>query len=192
MAGLRTRGAAVVVVGMLVACRESAAPSKPDASADASASADADANADANADASADAEVSADASASADATTTASGDAGAKDGGAGRVVRIDETGDGKTFDVADGTKIVLHLSASPTSGFDWSVIKAPKALGTPEMGYVAPAGDAMGAPGKRRITWIVKGALPAGESAVELGYRRGFEQGTPPLKTFRFKVRGTK
>ena len=56
------------------------------------------------------------------------------------------------------------------------------------MGYVA-GGEQPGAPGKRRITWSLKSALPAGDQAVELGYARSFEKGVAPFKTFRFKVR---
>jgi predicted secreted protein len=104
-------------------------------------------------------------------------------------VNLDEGSDGKTIDLGVGQSVVLMLAASPTSGFDWSVTKAPAALGAPAMGYLPPPGDGMGAPGKRRITWTVKSALPAGEQTVELAYRRGFEQGVPALKTFRFKVR---
>jgi predicted secreted protein len=118
--------------------------------------------------------------------TAAGDDAGAKKPGR---LSLDESSDGKTFDVAPGQTIVVMLSASPTSGFDWAVIKAPPALGAPDLGFVS-GGDAMGAVGKRRLTFTVKTALPAGEHAVELGYRRSFEQGVPPFKTFKFKVRG--
>ena len=48
------------------------------------------------------------------------------------------------------------LTASPTSGFDWAVVKAPPALAAPEMGFVQGGGDAMGASGKRRLTFVLK------------------------------------
>ncbi len=130
-------------------------------------------------------------------TVTVNGDAAADAGAAARdsststtttakTVTVDETSEGKTVDVAKGQSIVLMLNASPTSGFDWAVKKAPAALGTPTMGFVS-GGDQMGASGKRRIVWTVKDALPAGEHAVELGYARSFEPGVAPFKTFRFK-----
>ncbi|HSO38886.1 MAG TPA: protease inhibitor I42 family protein, partial [Labilithrix sp.] len=118
-------------------------------------------------------------------TTSPSGDGGVK------TVNLDESGDGKTVEVGKGAAIVLMLAASPTSGFDWAVTKAPAALGAPTMGFVA-GGDQMGASGKRRIVWTLKDALPAGEHAVELGYARSFEKGVAPFKTFRFKVRAAK
>ena len=68
------------------------------------------------------------------------------------------------------------------------MLKAPAALGTPEMGYVS-SGNQPGAPGKRHLTWTLKTALPAGLHGVELGYARSFEKGVPPFKTYRFKVR---
>ncbi|HSO34335.1 MAG TPA: protease inhibitor I42 family protein [Labilithrix sp.] len=118
-------------------------------------------------------------------TTSPSGDGGVK------TVNLDESGDGKTVEVGKGGTIVLMLAASPTSGFDWAVTKAPAALGAPTMGFVA-GGDQLGASGKRRIAWTLKDALPAGEHAVELGYARSFEKGVAPFKTFRFKVRAAK
>ena len=108
-----------------------------------------------------------------------------------KTVTLDDASDGKTVEVAKGATIVLLLAASPTSGFDWAVLKAPPALGTPALGFLA-GGDQMGASGKRRIVWTVKDALPAGEHAVELGYARSFEKGVAPFKTFRFKVRAAK
>lgn len=106
-----------------------------------------------------------------------------------RVVRIDETNDGKTIELAPGQELVATLDANPTTGFDWAVIKAPASLGSPEMGY-ASSGSAPGSPGKRHLTWTLKSALPAGDSTVELGYARSFEKGVAPFKTYRFKVRG--
>jgi predicted secreted protein len=119
-------------------------------------------------------------------------DSGGADAGAPRpgprVVEIDESGAGKVIELGPGQQLRATLDANPTTGFDWAVIKAPAALGTPEMGYVS-SGDVPGAPGKRHLKWTLKSALPAGEHAVELGYARSFEKGVPPFKTFRFKVR---
>ena len=106
-----------------------------------------------------------------------------------RVVRIDESNDGKTIELAPGQELLATLDANPTTGFDWAVMKAPAALGSPEMGYVS-SGSAPGSPGKRHLTWTLKSALPAGDSTVELGYARSFEKGVAPFKTYRFKVRG--
>jgi predicted secreted protein len=103
-------------------------------------------------------------------------------------VRIDESHEGKTVELAPGQKLLATLDANPTTGFDWAVIKAPAGLGSPEMGYVS-SGNAPGAPGKRHLTWSLEKALPAGEHAVELAYARSFEKGVAPFKTYRFKVR---
>lgn len=120
--------------------------------------------------------------------TTTAGDAA--DGGSKVATKtLDETAEGKTIDVAAGQTLVLLLGANPTTGFDWSVTKAPAALGNAESGYVQGGAGQMGAPGKRRFTWTVRTALPAGEHAVELAYARSFEKGVAPFKTFRLKVR---
>jgi predicted secreted protein len=102
-------------------------------------------------------------------------------------VTVDETNANTTVALGRGQKLVVQLKANPSTGFDWSVIKAPPALGKPEMGTVPGAGE--GAPGLRRLTFTPKDPLPEGEHTVELGYARSFEEGKPPLKTFRFKVR---
>ena len=149
---------------------------------------DASADASAPADASADAGASADASSPADASADASVDAGEAGAARPRTVRIDEASEGKTLDLAPGQSLVLMLTANPTTGFDWAVLKAPAALGAPDLGFV-PGGEQPGAPGKRRITWTLGSALSAGDHAVELGYARSFEKGVAPFKTFRFKVR---
>jgi len=195
MAARKTRSllvaAIVVASGSAVACSRPTAPpvgQTADAQGDVDAGADADASA--NADAGADASVEAGAGADASTDADASADAGAADGGAtrSRVVRIDEASEGKTIELAPGQSLVAMLTANPSTGFDWAVIKAPAALGAPDMGYVA-GGEQPGAPGKRRITWSLKSALPAGDQAVELGYARSFEKGVAPFKTFKFKVR---
>ena len=120
---------------------------------------------------------------------TSAVDAG-HEGGAAKPgpLNLDEGAAGKTVDVAVGQSIVLLLGASPTSGFDWAVMKAPAALGAPAMGFIE-GGTSPGAPGKRRLTWTCKSALPAGEHVVQLGYARSFEPGVAPFKTFQFKVR---
>ena len=123
-------------------------------------------------------------------TTTSTTTMGAADAGA-KALTLDESSDGKTVEVARGGSIVLQLAATPSSGFDWAVTKAPPALGAPTMGFVA-GGESMGASGKRRIAWTLKEALPAGEHPVELGYARSFEKGVAPFKTFRFKVRAAR
>ena len=104
------------------------------------------------------------------------------------VVKIDESNDGKTIELAPGQQLVATLDANPTTGFDWAVIKSPPALGAPAMGYVSSS-NAAGAPGKRHLTWTLEKALPASPQAVELGYARSFEKGVAPFKTYRFKVR---
>ena len=184
----------VSVVGMmsvaLAACSRPTAPpvgQLPDAQGPVEARADADASTDADADADADASATADASADANAGTDASANADAGVARA-RAVRIDEGSDGKTIELAPGQSLVVMLTANPSTGFDWAVLKAPPALGAPDLGFVA-GGEQPGAPGKRRISWTVKSALPPGEHAVELGYARSFEKGVAPFKTFKLKVR---
>lgn len=121
--------------------------------------------------------------------------AGDTDGGAARarpkVVSADEGSDGKSIDLAPGQALVVSLNATPSSGFDWAVVKSPPALAAPDMSFVA-GGDQMGAPGKRRLTFVLKSALPVGEHDLVLGYARSFEKGVAPFKTFKVKLHAPK
>jgi predicted secreted protein len=186
---LATGGILVAIGAVVLLVRESSTPlARRDDGAGASTSADAGASA--RADAGASANASADAGADASTSTSAGAAQEAAEGGAarGKVVSIDEGSEGKSIELAVGQSLVAMLVANPTTGFDWAVIKAPAALGQPDLGFVS-GGDRIGAPGKRRLTWTVKTALPAGDQSVELGYARSFEKGVPPFKTFTFKVR---
>jgi predicted secreted protein len=131
------------------------------------------------------------ASASADPPPAQPKDAGAPTEKASGSLTVDESSAGKTIDVSKGQKIVVQLKWTPSSGYDWEVTKSPPALGKPEEGVVS-AGDVPGAKGLRRFTFTAKDTLPAGEHAIEFGYRRDFEKGKPPAKTFSFKVRPAK
>lgn len=116
--------------------------------------------------------------------------AGETDGGHARakVVNVDEGSAGRTVELAPGQALVVSLVATPSTGFDWDVVKSPPALSAPEMGFVK-GGEQPGAPGKRRLTFVVKTALPAGEHELVLGYARSFEKGVAPFKTFKLKLR---
>lgn len=116
--------------------------------------------------------------------------AGETDGGhpRARVVNVDEGSAGTTIELAPGQALVVSLVATPSTGFDWDVVKSPPALSGPEMGFVK-GGEQPGAPGKRRLTFVVKTALPAGEHELVLGYARSFEKGVAPFKTFKLKLR---
>jgi predicted secreted protein len=112
---------------------------------------------------------------------------GASDGGHGDTVFVDQAKADTTVSLGSGQKLVVVLRSNPTTGFDWSVVKAPPALGKPEMGSIPGAG--VGGGGHRKLTFTPKEPLPAGEHTVELAYARPFEDAQAPLKTFRFKVK---
>lgn len=96
----------------------------------------------------------------------------------------------KTIELAKGQTLTIVLAGNPTSGFDWSVLKSPKALGTADVSF--QKGEGMGVAGKKKLVFTLKDALPPGEHSVELGYARSFEKDKPPFKTFKFKVKAAK
>lgn len=101
---------------------------------------------------------------------------------------LDEADEGASVEVAPGRPLVVSLKSNPTTGYDWAVVAAPEALGDPESSFEAPDGGAEGASGRRRFTWTPSRALPPGEHALVLGYRRAFEGDKPPIKTYRLKL----
>jgi len=103
-------------------------------------------------------------------------------------VALDEAGEGRTVDVKAGTELTITLKSNPTTGYDWYVVEAPAALGTPDSKYVRPDEMAVGSGGRRRFTWMLP-ALPPGEHPIVLAYRRDFEGTKPPLRTYRVVLR---
>lgn len=107
-------------------------------------------------------------------------------------IALDEASAGKTIDVRSGQSVTLTLVTNPTTGYDWKVISAPAALGEPTSTIAVPDSGADGAATTRRFVWKPKGALGPGEHPLELAYRRSFEKGVAPIKSFRVLLRDAK
>ena len=90
-------------------------------------------------------------------------------------------------ELAKGDKLQLKLAANPTTGFTWVIASkedpALKSAGKPE--YTADKKGKVGGGGTQVFTFT---AEAAGETAVELHYKRPFEKDKEPAKTYKFKV----
>jgi len=104
-------------------------------------------------------------------------------------IALDEKSADKTIEVRAGQQIVLTLVTNPTTGYDWTVISAPPALGEATTAIAPPESDLAGAPTKRTFIWTLEGPLGPGEHLLELGYRRSFEKGVAPIKSFRVTLK---
>lgn len=91
----------------------------------------------------------------------------------------------QTFFVAVGQRVVVALESNPTTGYDWTVIASPDALGMPSSELAKPAPPAPpGSAAVRTFAWTVSRPLGPGDHRLELGYRRSFERGKAPIDTF--------
>ncbi len=93
---------------------------------------------------------------------------------------------GKTIELHKGDTLVVSLEGNATTGYSWAVADpAPailKQLGDFE---VTPVSDAIGAPG----TMVLKfSAVQAGQATLTLEYRRPWEKGVAPDKTYAVTV----
>jgi len=95
------------------------------------------------------------------------------DDGGGDELRLGDTDNGKTFEVAEGGKVIITLESNPSTGFAWKVeIPAePQLVLKGEPVYVAPTPtpEMVGAPGKQVFTFEAK---TKGTAVLQLAYVR--------------------
>ena len=91
---------------------------------------------------------------------------------------------GDTIDVAANKPFEVRLESNPTTGYSWTVESIDGTVKFVESVYVAPKGDAVGAPGEQVLTFD---AGPAGKSTVHLAYERPFAPDEPG-KSLEFEV----
>jgi inhibitor of cysteine peptidase len=103
------------------------------------------------------------------------------------MIRIDESQNQREVPAKTGDHIELSLPENPTTGYRWEL----KADGSPvcrperDSSYQPPEGG-VGRGGVR--TWAFA-VVAAGTAGIELQYRRSFEAGAAPAKTFSVRVR---
>jgi inhibitor of cysteine peptidase len=101
-------------------------------------------------------------------------------------VTITEQDAGKTIELKTGDTLLISLKGNMTTGYSW--IPAPQ---TPvlleQVGdvTVTPESDAIGAPGTIVLTFK---ATEKGQTTLHLDYKRSWEEGVAPEKTFEVTV----
>lgn len=101
-------------------------------------------------------------------------------------VNFSEEDAGKTIEVKAGDILVFSLEGNITTGYNWiSAPQNPVLLEQVGDIEVTPASDAIGAPGM--ITLKFK-AVEKGQTALRLEYKRSWEEGVAPEKTFEVTV----
>ena len=103
-------------------------------------------------------------------------------GGGNPQVTLGEGDNGRTFMVARGSSISIELPGNPTTGFAWESSVGSRAVVSPTNGGdFEPSSGAIGAGGTYTFQYQ---ALARGRSDVTLVYRRSWEAGVEPLKTY--------
>ena len=102
------------------------------------------------------------------------------------MIRIDQSQNQQEVVAKPGDRVELSLPENPTTGYRWEL----KATGDPvchpeDSSFQAPEGG-VGRGGVRTWRFAV---VAVGTAAIELEYRRSFEAGAPPAKTFSVRVR---
>jgi inhibitor of cysteine peptidase len=101
-------------------------------------------------------------------------------------VTLGESDNGKTVTVSAGTSILLQLPGNPSTGYDWEVtIGNPSVLEQSGTRKFTPSSSAMGAGGTYNFWFQPK---TAGRTDLTLVYRRSWETGVAPLKTYKITI----
>ena len=103
-------------------------------------------------------------------------------------VAVDDSYTGKEVEIAAGGSLTVTLESNPTTGFQWELTEVTDqtVLKYESQEYQEPgAGAPVGAGGKE--VWTFK-ALEKGRSTISMEYRRSWEEGVAPAKTFTLTV----
>ena len=99
---------------------------------------------------------------------------------------LGEGDNGKTLTMPVGTSILLQLPGNPSTGYDWEAsIGNPSVLEQSGMPKFTPSSSAVGAGGTYNFWFHPR---TAGRTDLTLVYRRSWETGIAPLKTYTITI----
>jgi inhibitor of cysteine peptidase len=107
---------------------------------------------------------------------------GTSDGGANVFKQSDS---GKSVTLPVGGSFVVELRANAGTGYAWAVVAGDPNVVTHKGPTPAEASKVPGGATTQVFSFVGKGA---GKTRVELAYRRSWEEGKPPAKTFKVDV----
>jgi inhibitor of cysteine peptidase len=101
-------------------------------------------------------------------------------------VTLYEGDNGRAVTVASGGQIAIQLPANPTTGYAWeATIGNPAALKEASPPTYTPSSSALGSGGTSTFHYAAAGA---GQTDLTLVYRRSWETGVAPLKTYTIRI----
>jgi len=103
-----------------------------------------------------------------------------------RTISVGESENGKTVEIKAGDTVKIALAGNPTTGYNWYVSSVDTQVlaqvGDPS--FVASS-NATGASGLITLTFH---ASIAGQTSLQLQYKRSWETGVSPLQTYSLMV----
>jgi inhibitor of cysteine peptidase len=104
-----------------------------------------------------------------------------------KTITITDQQNGKDVEVPAGGTLVVRLPSNPTTGYSWAVAGDPAPLRFMKTRNLKSNASepSLGAPGVQELKF---GAPATGISKLTLEYRRPWEHGGTPAKTFSVKV----
>ena len=106
--------------------------------------------------------------------------------GPAKEVKLDATANDRQVELKKGQTLVITLESNPTTGYRWEVVEPDepilRQMGEPEF---KSESEAVGAGGTETFRFE---AVNAGQAALELVYRRPWEEDVEPLETFSLQV----
>jgi len=105
---------------------------------------------------------------------------------AARAVKLDASANGQKVELQRGKGLEISLEANPTTGYGWEVEEVDERV-LRQVGEVEfkPESNLIGAPGVQILHFE---AVGTGQTTLKLVYRRPWEKGVKPLKTYSIQV----
>jgi predicted secreted protein len=101
-------------------------------------------------------------------------------------MRVDESANGGTVELTVGETLEIRLTENRTAGYRWQIEARAEPIGSLESdAYEAAAGP----PGRGGTRVLSFKAERPGDGEIRLAYRRPWEEGAPPARTFALRVR---
>jgi inhibitor of cysteine peptidase len=106
--------------------------------------------------------------------------------GAPEAVTLGKDDNGRQVELAKGQNLTITLEGNPTTGYGWEVAEVDESI-LRQIGEIEyrPESDLIGAPSMATIQFE---AVGAGQSPLELVYRRPWEEGVDPIDSFSTQV----
>jgi inhibitor of cysteine peptidase len=110
--------------------------------------------------------------------------------GRGKMLRANESDNGRTVKLAAGESLEIALSENPTTGYRWQHAKQAAEDDSSPCSFATDAfePDRAGMPGAGGVHRWQLHAVEPGVCKIELEYRRSWEKDKPPERTFRIHV----